>query len=85
MEDMNTMFNEEVTETVETVAKKGIGNGVEIAAGVVVLVVIGGVVYRYVVKPTVEKIKAKRIARRQAEENDSETEIVDVEEVTDME
>jgi len=61
---MNTneiMANEEVIETTEEIVTANSGKGIKMAAGIVALAVLGGVgAYRYIVKPMVAKIKAKK-------------------------
>lgn len=60
METNEIMNNEEVMETaVEEIAKKSSGKGIKIAAGVGLAVLAGIVIYRYVGKPMLEKIKAQ--------------------------
>lgn len=51
----------EVIETTEEIATASSGNGIKMAVGIVALAVLGGVgAYRYIVKPMVAKIKAKK-------------------------
>lgn len=59
--DTNEIMNsEEVIETTTEIAKSNSGKGVMIAASVSIAVVVGVVAYRYAVKPTIEKIRAKK-------------------------
>jgi len=60
---MNTneiMVNEEVIEVTEEIATAGSGNGIKMAAGIGLAVLGGVVTYKYLVKPMVAKIKAKK-------------------------
>lgn len=53
--------NEEAIEEVtEEIASKSSGKGLKIAAGVGLTILIGGLAVKYVVLPTVAKIKAKK-------------------------
>ena len=65
---MNTneiMVNEEVIETTEGITTASSGNGIKMAVGIIALAVIGGVgAYRYIVKPMMAKIKAKKEQQR---------------------
>ena len=68
MDTNEIMVNEEVIEVTEEIATASSGNGIKMAAGIG-LVVLGGVAaYKYIVKPMVVKIKAKK--ERQAMEEE---------------
>jgi len=58
--DNEIMTNEEVMETTEEIAKVGLSKGFKIGVGIGLAVLIGGVTYKYVVKPLVAKIKANK-------------------------
>lgn len=62
METNEIMNNEEVMETAtEEIVKASSGKGFEVVAGVIGLAVLAGVViYRYVGKPMIAKIKAQK-------------------------
>lgn len=64
MEPNEMMVNEEVVETAteatEEIVKKSSGKGFKIAAGVGLVIVVGGLAVKYVIIPTAEKIKAKK-------------------------
>lgn len=64
MEPNEMMVNEEVVETAaeatEEIVKKSSGKGFKIAAGVGLVIVIGGLAVKYVIIPTANKIKAKK-------------------------
>ncbi len=64
MEPNEMMVNEEVVETAteatEEIVKKSSGKGFKIAAGVGLVIVVGGLAVKYVIIPTVTKIKAKK-------------------------
>lgn len=63
MED-NIMTNEEVIELTEEIVDAKLGKGWKRFRIGVVTVVVGGVAYRYAVKPLVKKIKAKRAEKK---------------------
>lgn len=60
METNEIMTNEEVIETTEEIVKAGTGKWFKVAAGVGLAVLVGGLAYKYVAKPIVAKIKAKK-------------------------
>ncbi|MCM1090080.1 MAG: hypothetical protein NC413_04500 [Muribaculum sp.] len=64
MEPNEMMVNEEVVETAteatEEIVKKSSGKGFKIAAGVGLVIVVGGLAVKYVIIPTAKKIKAKK-------------------------
>ncbi len=64
MEPNEMMVNEEVVETAteatEEIVKKSSGKGFKIAAGVGLVIVIGGLAVKYVIIPTANKIKEKK-------------------------
>lgn len=60
METNEIMENEEVIETTEEIVKTGSGEGLLIAAGVGLAVLVGGLLCKYVVIPAVAKYKARK-------------------------
>ena len=60
MDTNEIMVNEEVIEATEEIATAGSGNGIKMAAGIGLAVLGGVVAYKYIVKPMVAKIKAKK-------------------------
>lgn len=61
METNEIMNNEEVMEaTTEEVVKASSGKGFKVAAGIGLAVLAGVVIYRYVGKPMIAKIKAQK-------------------------
>ena len=60
MESNNILTNEEVSEATEEIATCGSKKGIKIAAGIGLSVLTGVIVYKYVVKPLVAKIKTKK-------------------------
>lgn len=61
METNEIMKNEDVIETtVEEVNKTGIGKGLKIAAGAGLTIFAGVLAYKYVAKPLIAKLKAKK-------------------------
>lgn len=79
MEPNEMMVNEEVVETAteatEEIVKKSSGKGFKIAAGVGLVIVIGGLAVKYVIIPTANKIKAKK--QQNSTPIDVEAEVVD--------
>jgi len=65
--EMNTneiMVNEKVIETTEGIATAGSGKVFKVVAGVGLTVLGGFVAYKYVIKPVIAKIKAKKEQQR---------------------
>ncbi|MFA7675056.1 MAG: hypothetical protein WCY38_03220 [Endomicrobiia bacterium] len=60
MDTNEIMVNEEVIETTEGIATASSGKGFKVAAGVGLTVLGGFVAYKYIIKPMVAKIKAKK-------------------------
>lgn len=60
MEANEIMVNEEVIETAEEIATSGPSKGFKIAAGVGIAALVGGLAYKFIAKPIVAKIKAKK-------------------------
>lgn len=60
MENNEIMVNEEVMEATEEIATAGVSKGFKVAVGIGLAAIGGVIAYRYVVKPLVAKIKAKR-------------------------
>ena len=52
--------NDEVNEIEEIETTTGVSNGVKIGVGVGLAVLLGGIAYKYVAKPALAKIKAKK-------------------------
>lgn len=72
METNEIMTNENTIETTEEIVKKSSVNGIKVAAGIGVAILVGGLAYKYVVRPAVAKIKSKK------EPDDYEDDVVDV-------
>jgi hypothetical protein len=65
--EMNTneiMVNEEIIETTEGIATASSGNGIKKVVGTGLTLLVGFVAYKYVIKPVVAKIKAKKEQQR---------------------
>jgi hypothetical protein len=73
------MENEEVIEATEEIVESSTGNGLKVAAGIGLAVLLGVVAYRYGVKPLLAKIKAGK------EKKTTETEIISDKEYDDDE
>lgn len=71
MEANEIMLNDEVMEVTEDIVKTGSGKGFKVAAGVGAIVLVGGLAYKYVIKPTIAKIKAKKETDRDVVEVNS--------------
>ena len=72
----NEIMVNEVIETTEGIATASSGKGIKTAAGIVSLAVLGGVAaYRFIVKPMVAKIKAKKEQQGINEEVDNVIEL----------
>ena len=56
----NEIMSTEVMEVTEEIATTGPSKGVKIAAGIGLAAVISGLAYKFVVKPIVAKVKAKK-------------------------
>jgi hypothetical protein len=64
MDTNEIMVNEEVIDTTEEIATAGSGNGIKKAVGTGLTLLVGFVAYKYVLKPAIAKIKAKKEQQR---------------------
>lgn len=65
----NAIMNNEVIETTEEVIENtGMSKGVNIAAGIGLIVIVGFVVYKYVAKPVIANIKTQIELKKMAAE-----------------
>lgn len=78
METMEIMNNEEVIETTEEIVNASSGKGFKVAAGISLTAVVGVAAYRYVVKPIMAKIKARK-------EQQEEDKVADIDEFRETE
>ena len=60
MENLEIMNNGEVIETTEEIVSSGSGNGFKTVAIIGLTVLVGTVAYKYIVKPTIARLKAKK-------------------------
>ena len=60
MENNEILTNEEVMETTEEIVNASSGKGLKVAAGIGLAVLAGVVAYKYIGKPLLAKIKAKK-------------------------
>ena len=60
MENNEIMVNEEVMEATEEIAKAGVSKGFKVTVGIGLAAIGSVIAYKYVVKPLVAKIKAKK-------------------------
>ena len=60
MENNEIMKNEEVMEATEEIATADSGKGLMVVAGIGLVVLAGGIIYKYVAKPMIAKAKAKK-------------------------
>lgn len=70
MDTNEIMVNEEVIEVTEEIATAGSGNGIKMVAGIGLAVLGGVAAYKYLIKPMVAKIKAKKEQQAMEEEFD---------------
>lgn len=76
MKTNEIMVNNEVIETTEGIATASSGNGIKTAAGIIALAVLGGIAaHRFIVKPMMAKIKAKKEQQAMEEEVDNVIEL----------
>ena len=68
MENTEIMNNDVIEATEEVIENTGMSKGVKSAAGVGLSVVVGYVLYKYVAKPVVAKIKARINQKKMAAE-----------------
>lgn len=71
METNEIMTNENMENTIETteeIVKSSSGNGVKVVAGIGIAVLVGGLAYKFVVKPTIAKMKARKEEERMEED-----------------
>lgn len=62
METNEIMTNEEVVETTEEIVKTSSGSCLKKVAGIGLAVVAGVIAYKYIAKPMIAKVKAKKDA-----------------------
>nr|DAQ19133.1 MAG TPA: Type II secretion system, protein M [Caudoviricetes sp.] len=81
MENNEIMVNEEVIEATEEIANAGVSKGFKVAVGIGLTALGGVIAYKYVIKPLVAKIKAKKAQQEINEETidlpDDEIEVID--------
>lgn len=65
MDTTEMMVNNEVLEATEEIATAGSGKGFKMVAGIGLAVLVGGMAYRYIAKPMIAKIKARKEAQAQ--------------------
>ena len=71
MELNEVMVNEDVfVEATEEFANAGTGNSVKAFVAGGIAVIVGGVIYKKVIKPLVAKVKAKKAEKRKAKEDE---------------
>lgn len=69
MDAKEIMANEEVMEVTEDIVKAGTGKGFKVAAGVGVIMLVGGLAYKFVIKPAIAKFKTKNEQENYVEVN----------------
>lgn len=60
MDANEIMTNEEVVEVTEEILTTDSGKALKVTAGIGLAILVGGLAYRYILKPTIAKIKAKK-------------------------
>ena len=74
----NELVNDEVVDATEEIVTAGSGKGFKVAAGVGIAVLAGGMAYKYVAKPLIAKIKAKKEQKKmEAEAKDYADEAIE--------
>lgn len=66
MENNEILTNEEVMETTEEIVNASSGKGFKVAAGIGLAVLAGVVAYKYIGKPLLAKLKAKKKRSRRS-------------------
>lgn len=64
----NEIINDEVIEATTDLTTTGLSKGFKVNLGIGLTVLAGVVTYKYVIKPVVKKIKAKRAQKAEEEE-----------------
>ena len=65
----NEIMTNEVAENVEEIVKTGSAKGLKVAAGIGLVAIIGGLTYKFAVKPMYAKLKAKRNGKTKSEDD----------------
>lgn len=60
MDKNEIMTSEEVIEAAEEITSTGAGKALKVAAGIGLAVLVGGIAYRYIVKPVMARVKGKK-------------------------
>ncbi len=80
MDTNEIMVNDEVIEVTEDIANAGSGKAIKVAAGIGLTVLGGFVAYKYVIKPVVAKIKAKKEQQKMMNEEFDDFDDAEIEE-----
>ena len=86
MENNEILTNEEVMETTEEIGNASSGKGVKVAAGIGLAVLAGVVAYKYIGKPLLAKLKAKKEEKQEiadVEFNESDVKDEDSEDISE--
>ena len=65
----NEIMTNEIAESVEEIVKTSSAKGLKAAAGIGLLAVVGGLTYKFAVKPMYAKLKAKRNSKTSSEDD----------------
>ena len=86
MENNEILTNEEVMETTEEIVNASSGKGIKVAAGIGLAVLAGVVAYKYIGKPLLAKLKAKKEEKQEiadVEFNESDVKDEDSEDISE--
>ena len=86
MENNEILTNEEVMETTEEIVNASSGKGCKVAAGIGLAVLAGVVAYKYIGKPLLAKLKAKKEEKQEiadVEFNESDVKDEDSEDISE--
>lgn len=86
MENNEILMNEEVMETTEEIVNANSGKGFKVAAGIGLAVLAGVVAYKYIGKPLLAKLKAKKEEKQEiadVEFNESDVKEEDSEDISE--
>lgn len=82
MNENEILVNDEVIEETEEIAKRNSGTGLKKAAGIGLTLLVGGIAYKFAIKPIAAKIKAKRASRKiEVKDNNDNVVPIDISDV----
>ena len=63
------IVSEEIIETVEDIVSNGSGKALKVAGKIGLALIVGGLTYRFVVRPIIRKVKARKNQTQNAVDN----------------